>query len=282
MGKLNCVSYIFSRKNICVAVTRKAFMGNNSDFETIQHIIIDEAQNFRDEGGNWYKKAETITQRENDTAGILWTFLDYFQTSHTDVSGLPDIKKQYPRKELTRVVRNAEPIANYLQEILHKVRNYPPPNIPPEFLEILREVKWSQGVAGKFEMTEKSNMEEMVSFITEKCHFLLRNGYSFKDIAVICSNASEVQRYKPKLQRAMRKRNFQLNEESDQFIRIRDASDITGNHIVVDSVRRFSGLERNIVFGINPEAAETAVYHNLLLCLASRARKHLYILKVSN
>ncbi|XP_016062524.1 PREDICTED: schlafen family member 11 isoform X2 [Miniopterus natalensis] len=265
------------KKGICHAVTRKTFMGN-TNFKNIQHIIIDEAQNFCVEDGNWYEKAKTITQKEKNYPGILWIFLDYFQTNHMECSGLPSLQYQYPREELIRVVRNADPIGNYLQKIMQKIKENPPPNIPPESLSILCEAEWSQGVLGNFQFKRYLDLEEMVVFITEKCQFFLRNGYSYKDIAVLCSKAPNANIYKFMLQRAMRKRNFQLNEESDQFIRIGDASDITGNHIVVDSVRRFSGLERNIVFGIDPRGAHPDVFHSLLLCLASRARKYLYVL----
>nr|XP_005597622.1 schlafen family member 5 [Equus caballus]XP_023508777.1 schlafen family member 5 [Equus caballus] len=269
-----------SEKNVCQAVTRKTFMKNN--FEKIQHIIIDEAQNFRTEDGDWYEKARTITQREKDCPGILWIFLDYFQTSHLSCNGLPPLLDQDPKEELTRVVRNADPIANYLQEVMQEVKEKPPPNIPAGCLEMVHEAQWAQGVPGNFENMECSDLEEMVVRVAEKCQFLLRSGYSPKDIAVLFSKASEVEKYKDKLLRAMRRRRTsQLDEESDLVVRIKDASDITGNHIVLDSVRRFSGLERNIVFGINPSAAESAVFYNLLLCLASRAKKHLYILKVS-
>ncbi|EPQ03943.1 Schlafen family member 11 [Myotis brandtii] len=146
-------------KDICQAVTRKNFMKEN--FENIQHIVIDEAQNFRIENGDWYEKAKTITQRGKDGPGILWIFLDYFQTSHTDCCGLPHLQYQYPREELVRVVRNADPIANYLQEIMHKVKKNPPPNIPSKFLNIFNEAEWSQGVPGNLEMSlENSPVSE--------------------------------------------------------------------------------------------------------------------------
>ncbi|XP_054565491.1 schlafen family member 5 [Eptesicus fuscus] len=273
---------IVRHKNICKAVTRKAFMKTNSNFENIQHIIIDEAQNFRTEDGDWYEKAKTITQRGKDGPGILWVFLDYFQTSHMEYSGLPDLQYQYPRENLIRVVRNAEPIAKHLQKIMHEVRQNPPPNIPSEYLNIFSEAEWSQGVPGNLEISEHKDMEQLVDYIAEKCHLLLKAGYSCRDIAVICSIASDVPKYIGKLRRAIRKRKrSQSSEESDLLV-VESASAIMGNHIVLDSVRRFSGLERNIVFGINPRAAQPAVFHNLMLSLASRARKQLYILKFSN
>ncbi|XP_036922660.1 schlafen family member 5 [Sturnira hondurensis] len=271
-----------SHKNICRAMTRKTFMKNSSDVESIKHIIIDEAQNFRRENGDWYTKAKTILQKEKECHGILWIFLDYFQTSHLEHSGLPRLRNQYPREELTRVVRNADPIANYLQKVMQAVRENPPPNIPTGSLKMLQEVEWAWGVPGNLEVMERPTLEQMVVCITEKCQYLLKQGYSYKDMAVLCSTTSEAEVYKSELQRAMRKRKSSESSEEADLIRFRNASDVTGNHIVLDSVRRFSGLERNIVFGVDLQAAEPAVFHNLLLCLASRARKHLYILKMSN
>uniref|UniRef100_K9J366 Putative schlafen family member 11 n=1 Tax=Desmodus rotundus TaxID=9430 RepID=K9J366_DESRO len=266
-------------KNICCAVTRKAFM--STDFKKIKHIIIDEAQNFRTENGDWYKKAKTITHTGKDNPGILWIFLDYFQTSHMADSGLPCVQRQHPREKLTKVVRSANQIAEFLQDKVHEVSKNPPPNIPPESLKILHEAEWAQGVPGECEIREYLNLDQVVAYITEKCQFFLKHGYSRKDIAVLCSTTSDVEKCKSKLQTAMRKRKHSdSNEGSHLLERFKNASDVTGNHIVLDSVRRFSGLERNIVFGIDPQAAEPAVFNNLLLCLASRARKHLYILKV--
>ncbi|KAF5916079.1 hypothetical protein HPG69_003153 [Diceros bicornis minor] len=243
-----------SNKSICQAVTRKTFMKHN--LEKIQHIIIDEAQNFRTEDGDWYRKAKTITQREKDCPGILWIFLDYFQNSRLSCNGLPHF---FP-KELTRVVHSADPIANYLQKVMQDVRRKPPPNIPPGCLELVHEAKWAQGVPGSFEILRCSNLEEMVVQVAEKCWFFLRNGYSPNDIAVFFSRVSEVEKDEDKFLKAMKKK-----KESE----LNDASIL-------------ASLERTVVFGINPVVAEPAIFNNLLLCLASRAQKHLYILTLSN
>ncbi|XP_008072489.1 schlafen family member 5 [Carlito syrichta] len=269
----------FSKKNTCQAVTRKTFMKN--DFEHIQHIVIDEAQNFRTEDGNWYKKAKSITERENNPPGILWIFLDYFQTNHLSCCGLP--LHLTPREDLIRVIRSADPIADYLQKVMQEIKQNPLPNLLPGSLVIHHEPIWAQGVPGNVEITEHRNLEEVLIYVAEKCQFLWRNGYSPKDIAVLFSKASEVEKYKDKFLTAMRKRKMsQLNQESDLLIQIKDASDILSDHVVLDSICRFSGLERNIVFGINPRATKPDGVYNHLLCLASRAKKHLYILKVSD
>ncbi|KAK7829978.1 hypothetical protein U0070_003433 [Myodes glareolus] len=253
-------------KNICQAVTRKTFMKNEFQTDMIQHIIVDEAQNFRTEDGDWYKKAKLITQREKDCPGILWIFLDYFQTSHTQQTGLPWFSRQYPKEELTRVVRNADKIGEFLQKKLQEIRNNPPFRIPPESLEMLNEFTWAHGVPGSFQLRDLS-LREMVNFVANECDSFLRNGYSPHDIAVLFSTEEETNKYKVKFLKEMRKRR--VSQIDDAFVYSLD---------MFDSIRRFSGLERSIVFGINPHSVERDISCNLLLCLASRARKHLYIL----
>ncbi|XP_004685089.1 PREDICTED: schlafen family member 13 [Condylura cristata] len=273
-----------SHKNICQAVTRKTFMKYN--FDDILHIIIDEAQNFRTEDGEWYNKAKTITRREKDCPGILWIFLDYFQTTHMHYSGLPALSYQNSREELTRMVRNADPIAHYLWQNIEVIRKNPPPSIPRGSLEMLSEATWAQDVSGNVKHRTFSDVEKMMVYVAERCQHFFKNGYSPRHIAVLLNKAEVVEEYKEKLVRAMRRSRHQLDEDAHVLVQIKDALHITDNCIVLDSVRRFSGLERNIVFGINPRPIEQAIFHNLLLCLASRAKKHLYLLtddgKISN
>nr|SDA08603.1 Schlafen family member 9 [Mus musculus domesticus] len=257
-------------KNICQAVTRKTFMNYKFKTERFQHIIIDEAQNFRTEDRNWYEKAKGITRGMKNCPGILWIFLDYFQTSHLQESGLPDFSLQYPKEELTQVVRNADKIAEFLQQELQKIRDNPPCSIPQESLNILHEFKWSQGVSGTYEITYLT-LEKMVIYVADKCYDFLSKGYSPQDIAVLFSTDREKKAYEHMFLREMRKRR--------RASHMSDASVCHSN--MFDSIRRFSGLERSIVFGINPIATEQPISHNLLLCLASRAMKHLYILYLS-
>ncbi|XP_011854810.1 PREDICTED: schlafen family member 13 [Mandrillus leucophaeus] len=255
-----------SDKKICQAETRKTFM--REYFDHIEHIIIDEAQNFRTEDGDWYEKAKTITQREKDCPGVLWIFLDYFQTSHLGRSGLPLLSAQYPREELTRVVRNADEIAEYIQQEMQLIIENPPVNIPHGYLAILSEAKWAPGVSGNKKIIKNWTMEQIVTFVADTCRLFFERGYSPKDVAVLVSTRREVEHYWHELSKALRKK---------RVVGLSDASDMSGDRIVLDSVRRFSGLERNIVFGIHPRTTDPAILPNILICLASRAKQHLYI-----
>lgn len=146
-------------------------MTPNFEVEKIQHIIVDEAQNFRTENGDWYMKAKRITQRMKTCPQIFWIFLDYFQTSHQKESGLPDFLHQYPKEELTKVVRNADKIAEFLQKISEKIRSNPPPIIPRESLNMVCEFNWSQGVSGTCKLLTSLGLEQMARYVAERCYF---------------------------------------------------------------------------------------------------------------
>lgn len=268
-----------SRKNTCQAVTRKIFMKNT--FDNVKHIIVDEAQNFRTEEGNWYAKAKAIVQRGRDGPGVLYIFLDYFQINHLCCSGLPELQHQKPILKLTTMLRSGDNIARYLQDIMHQIRQNPPPNVPQEALTVGREPEWGPDITGNLEITDNLNLEQMAIYVAEKCQYLWRSGYRLTDVAVLFTKARDIERCRERLLLAMRRRTMsQLGEEPSSLVQVREGLDSLGSHVVLDSVHRFSGMERSIVFGIIPVEFETAISYNVLLCLASRARTHLYIIKV--
>ncbi|XP_075847483.1 schlafen family member 5-like isoform X2 [Microtus pennsylvanicus] len=264
-----------SRRNICQAVTRTAFMRDT--FANIKHIVVDEAQHFRTEDGDWYAKAKSIIQRGRDGPGVLYVFLDYFQTNHLCCSGLPELQHQEPVLKLSRMLRNGDKIVNYLQEIMQQIRDSPPPNVPPEALNMGQELELTPGVTGSLEITNRLNLEQMAIFVAEKCWCLWGSGYYPRDVAVLCSTAKDVVKFKEKILLALRKRTM---SQISVAVQVREELDNPGNHIVLTGVHQFSGMERSIVFGIIPVGSETDIFYNVLLCLASRARTHLYIIKV--
>ncbi|CAO2644551.1 Schlafen family member 5 [Lemmus lemmus] len=256
-----------SRRNICQAVTRTTFMRDT--FANINHIVVDEAQNFRTEDGDWYAKAKSIIQRGRDGPGVLYVFLDYFQTNHLCCSGLPELQHQEPVLKLTRMLRNGDNIVNYLQDIMQQIRDHPPPNVPPEALNMFQELELTPSVTGRLEITDNLSLEQTANFVADKCQCLWMSGYCPRDVAVLCSKAKDVVKFKEKILLALRKRTM---SQISVAVQVR-------NHIVLAGVHQFSGMERSIVFGIIPEGSVTDIFYNVLLCLASRARNHLYIIK---
>ncbi|CAM4576513.1 unnamed protein product [Lepidochelys kempii] len=102
-----------------------------------------------------------------------------------------------------------------------------------------------------------------------------QNGYSGKDIAILCSTVKEKDKYRhvlqPKMENEMK--NFKLDADFTM-------ADFTmlGHGIVLDSIRRFSGLERSIIFSIKPVPTQEEISNNLLLCVVSRANLQLHLL----
>lgn len=268
----------FVRKNIFPAVTRKTFMKNT--FDNVQHIIVDEAQNFRTEEGDWYAKAKAIVQRGRDGPGVLYIFLDYFQICHLCCIGLPELQHQRPILKLTSMLRSGDTITKYLQNIMHQIRENPPPNVPQEALTMAEDPVCGPYVTGSVEI-EDLNMEYLAVYVAEKCQDLWRSGFYPRDVAILFSKARDVERCRERLLLAITMRTVsQLQEEPRLLVQFREGegSDSLGNQILLDSVHRFSGMERSIVFGIISERAESPISKNVLLCLASRARTRLYII----
>ncbi|KAM7139895.1 schlafen family member 13-like [Macrochelys suwanniensis] len=267
---------IVEERNICKSVTRTGFL--NRDYPSVKHIVIDEAQNFRSEDGDWYGKAQCITQgRDNCEPGVLWIFLDYLQTSHPFPCGLPHPSEQYPQEWLTIGVRNATQIYHAMVQEMQNIVEYPQIDIPFERLRmLLNEAECGHPLPGVCRVEENLEEDEIVTYVVDTCRQYFRSGYSGKDIAILCNTTKEMDRYSPILKPKMKvmMRHFRLD------VLFTTADKVLGHGIVLDSIRRFSGLERNIVFGINPVPVpiQEEISDNLKLCVASRANLHLHLL----
>ncbi|NWH58531.1 SLN13 protein, partial [Geococcyx californianus] len=260
------------RKNICHAVTRVAFLKTN--FYHVKHIIIDEAQNFQDKEGNWYEKALTLTSSSDlPEPGFFWIFLDYLQTSHSFPTGLPEAKWHDPVESLTKVVRNASSIYSYLKEKMEMIVKNPTLNIPTRRLEMLLcRATCAHAVQGCIKTVSNLDRNRIAKYVVQYCHAYLENGYSEKDIAIVCYSDEEVKAFLGILASETRQKRLDI-----ALGKLQEGLD---EHIVVDSVRRFSGLERTIVFGIIPQyfPFQKEILRNILVCVASRANLNLHLL----
>ncbi|KFV56983.1 Schlafen family member 13, partial [Tyto alba] len=260
------------QKNICQAVTRVAFL--KSSFNGVKHIIIDEAQNFRDEEGDWYKKALTLTSLEHlPEPGFFWIFLDYLQKSHTFPTGLPEATWHDPVESLTKVVRNANSIYSYLKENMEMIVNYSTLDIPNQRLKsLLSRATCAHAVQGCIERVSKLGRNGIAKYVVTRCRAYLEKGYSEKDIAILCYRDEEVRTYCEILASEI--------EKSKSNISLRKMEGGLEEHAILDSVRRFSGLERSIVFGIIPQyfPFQREILRNILVCVASRANLNLHLL----
>ncbi|NXY80506.1 SLN13 protein, partial [Glareola pratincola] len=258
------------QKNICLAVTRVTFL--KASFNYVKHIIIDEAQNFQDGDGDWHKKALALTSSADlPEPGFFWIFLDYLQTSHCFPTGLPEAKWHDPVESLTKVVRNSSSIYSYLKQNMETIVKHSTLNIPRERLaELLHRATCAHAVQGCIEVVRRRDRDEIAKYVAQHCHVYLKKGYSEKDIAILCYRDEEVKAYRGILASEMKKSNISL----------RNTEEGLQEHTILDSVRRFSGLERSIVFGILPQVFQfrEKILKNILVCVASRANLNLHLL----
>ncbi|MBN3304636.1 schlafen family member 11 [Amia ocellicauda] len=258
------------RQNICQCTTRKSFMSPYNDFAEAEHIIVDEAQNFRQEDGDWYKKAEGIMER-GENNGVFWIFVDYFQKSHTEADGLPDVFRQN-HVILTVCVRNSFRIYNEVSNLIKEIssgtigRQYR--GSMKEHLEkITRNSVCSHSFQGTY---RKQKVKEIVPFIVMSVNTLFSKGFLPRDIAILLSNNQELEDF--------RRRLLQHSDKS-LLCKFATESDAHEDLIVVETIRRFSGLERNIVYVLNPKTHywQLNIQPNLLVSAISRARTQLYL-----
>ncbi|XP_007946109.1 protein SLFN14 [Orycteropus afer afer] len=270
-----------TQQTTCKVVTRKTFM--QAEFLEVKHIVMDETENFCSKYGDWYMKAKNITHpkvrgagSENLHRGILWLFLDPFQVYNADVNGLPPPSAQFPRKTITKGIHCALEIAKVMKEEMKRIKENTPFNMSTDALALFREADYeeamcAQALLGVCETETNMTEEQIANHVAARCHSLFHHGYLSKDIAILCKKGEDRQRYKLALLKAMEL----IETRGATDVVFGRAANIRGSHIVLDSVQQFSGLERNIVFGISPECALSEKFHKL--CFASRAIKHLYL-----
>ncbi|XP_004707023.1 protein SLFN14 [Echinops telfairi] len=269
-----------AQQTTCQAVTRKTFM--RGKFPMIKHIVVDETETFCSQYDDWYTKAKNITHpkgkgagSENLPRGILWIFLDPFQVHNVDGSGLPPPSAQFPRK-IVQGIHCALEIAMVMKEEMKRIKENPPRHMSAEAPALFQEAAYEEAVCaqallGACETETNVSEEQIVNSVAERCHGLFQGGYMPNDIAILCKTEEDRERYELALRKAM------ALTESDGAgtVGFNRAADVGGSHMVLDSLQKFSGLQRNVVFGISPESTLSERFHRL--CFASRATKHLYL-----
>uniref|UniRef100_A0A8C4SXD9 Schlafen family member 11 n=1 Tax=Erpetoichthys calabaricus TaxID=27687 RepID=A0A8C4SXD9_ERPCA len=243
----------------------------------LKHIVVDEAHNFRGEEPNWYSKAISIIYRASDACGpgVFWVFLDYFQLHHPYSNGLPGVEYQRPKVDLTFCVRNSKAIYGVMYEEMTKI-------VEGSFLKNQKNVhalcrkqmnvaKCGHSFQGVSKVIHFKNGEDLTIEIFKEIKAKLKQGYTNKDFAILCNKQADYERYYAALVPL-----FKKVRPPPSFSQ---AHAVHENKIILDTVRRFSGLERNIVFVVHPEVHEKHkdLQDNLILNAVSRARVQLFI-----
>ncbi|NXV92959.1 SLN13 protein, partial [Calonectris borealis] len=257
----------FVGNEICQSVTRVTFLLGN--FPEVKHIVVDEAQNFRPEE-NWHKRARKLVKEKN---GIFWVFLDFFQSTHPYGCGLK-FSKLYPQEWLTKVVRNAKQIYNFMSKQMEEILQVRNTCMPYKVLEeLFEQAECAHSLSGDYVITENMETSQMATYVTRQCTSYIQQGYTLKDIAILCSTQHAAQVFSQILEPELKRQG-----KCRMRLVLGTAENVLENVIVIDSIRRFSGLERRIVFGIHPVPLQEEVSLNLLLCVASRANTKFHLL----
>lgn len=214
---------------------------------------------------------------DNLPHGVLWFFLDPFQVHRADVNGLPPPSAQFPRKTITNGIHCSLEIAMVMKQEMKRIRENPLFNMSPDILSLFREAAYeeaicAQALPGLCETETNLAIGQIANRVAERCHSLFQCGYLPKDIAILCRRGEDRGRYELALLKAMEL----IETHRATEVAFSQASGVLGSHIILDSLQQFSGLERNIVFGLSPECTLSEETHKL--CFASRAIKHLYLL----
>ena len=259
---------------MCIVMTRLHFL---SVLKTIgwevRHIVVDEAQNFRNEEGNpdWFQSLFKIlkwgmySEQSNDEDSSLYIFIDDLQKIRDDDCGLSFDNKILPRVcELNCVIRNSTKIYEKWQTIARERSNF-----RQDLLEIRR--KKEPIIGHDYEgrdvvfVTLTSRVEERVFVeVEETINKVLSGAYEASDVAVLF-NTLEISK------------RFESHISSRQRC-VTNAETFPRQGLVVDSFRRFSGLEAPVVIAVDPKPTLYENTDEAKIMLYSRAMVELYIM----
>ena len=246
---------IFRKLNICECRTLKAFKVES--FPEIRHVILDEVQHFQAKDEDWLGKARTLVRQTkylNDPPGYLWCFMDKAQNiSKTLQTGIPHPLPQ--TSFLRKVIRNSKRIFELAEKSVDKRiwrtedwkatrlaerRNQQPQDRPEPFTKSEvqatrysreRSVTIGHDFDGEESKVEYSNGERIACLI-RVLESLLNEGYSKRDIAVLCLTVPVEGNELKQLQEFTLTVNAERNDD---------------DNIVLSTVREYGGLERPIV-----------------------------------
>ena len=281
---------IFRKLNICECRTLKAFKVES--FPEIRHVILDEVQLFQAKDEDWLGKARTLvrqTKYRNDPPGYLWCFMDKAQNiSNTLQTGIP-----HPLPQtffLRKVIRNSKRIFELAEKCVDKRiwrtedwkatrlaerRNQQPQDRPEPFTKSEvqatrysreRSVTIGHDFDGEESKVEYSNGERIACLI-RVLESLLTEGYSKRDIAVLCLTVPLEGNELKQLQEFTLTVNAERNDD---------------DNIVLSTVREYGGLERPIVVIVHESFdcnSKDVLPNRVNYCAFTRGMVRLIILK---
>ena len=244
-------------------------------FNCVRHVVVDEAQNFRNETGeDWFKSIFKILNWPNDSQQhydntSLYIFCDQLQKIRREYCGLSilDSKGEYQMSNLfptecrlSTVIRNSRKIYEQWEKIALKL---------PDF-----EKKNQLGIGHDYEGRDvnvvnlsSSDENEIFSTVKETIVKILDDkGYMESDVAVLFNKKDIAKRFAKHIEASS--------------ISVTNPEEFPRRGLIVDSFRRFSGLEAHVVIAVAPKSYSN--YENedeVKILLYSRAMVELHIIE---
>jgi hypothetical protein len=256
-------------------------------------VIVDEAQNFKDRDGNWYMLADILSNQESAftsgargalklRCGYFWVFMDYSQKVHKFKAGLPSVIGRN-NFMLSEVSRNSKEIFDFASKFMS------------EDLSLCKDsTNTSESESNSVEMAE-DNSSRMMKRV-ESSPVLVHEFSTGKPVDVIRYEKEDMKKALLKVLSGLIENGVDIRDLAILVGKRRDAAavkssltsieeDLGGQaqHVTVDTVRRFSGLDRSAIIGLNPSVNEDhADFNKFMVNLATRARHNLDIRPASD
>ncbi|KAK7478951.1 hypothetical protein BaRGS_00029818 [Batillaria attramentaria] len=299
--------------NLCTVASRRELMQDYSTpeifakkYKDVRNMIVDEAQNFKDRDGDWYSLAEKLSSQDPTlfqtpaasgdntpsgpgskddvlsavtgcqevpqkklsdlTAGYFWVFMDYAQKVHKFKAGLPGLigKNNFM---LSEVSRNSKEIFDYAMKFMSK-----PSEAVPQGKECISDApvlghSYENGRGVEVVKCKKDTVHRTLFTVLDS---YLKSGIRPDDIAILVSKQKETDALRKSV-----KEDIQDEGEDKPDARVKD--------VTVDTVRRFSGLDKPVIIGLDPHANTShADLDKLIVNLATRAKDGLVIITTSD
>jgi hypothetical protein len=251
-----------------------------SEFDEVRHVVVDEAQKFsNEEGDNWFKSILSIlnwptTSQQHYKTTSLYVFCDQLQKIRHEYCGLSildsnkDPREMLPdiptKCQLSIVIRNSTKIYEEWEKIARGQSDF---KLQENNLAIGHDY---QGRDVNFVEISSDHKNEIFSKVKEIIlEILHEKSYEASDVAVLFNNKDEAEVF----------REHFVAYFAELKIPVTDAELFPRKGVVVDSLRRFSGLEAPVVIAVLPKP--NPFYENedkVNILLYSRAMVELHII----
>ncbi|XP_031569320.1 schlafen family member 8-like [Actinia tenebrosa] len=253
-------------QSLCIVMTYhemnslfKSDAGFNIKLGNIKHILADEAQNFQvGDSLDWWSKLHALCNDRDCSS--FWVFFDLAQKiNNNSVVSL----KEFSKKELKTVIRQTRNV--------HRL-------ITSKYIEVDPQVKVGHDFDGQridVLVPSTSNadcrmeLHLMYILISQLHKLIIKDGHHLNDITVLFSDSKQKDFYQ------------NLFVQRTKFsCPIRNGEEVSKNGVVFDTIRRYCGVDANIVIGFCPEYYNSDSQDNnaLMTALCSRTKLKLILI----